>query len=65
MKKEVLYEYLGTNGIICTPVHLEGIYYVRKIRLTAEPDKLLTKNGKDFKTSIIVPEDEIVFCQEV
>ena len=28
MKKTVMYEYLGTNGTILSPVHLEDIYYM-------------------------------------
>jgi len=36
MIKEVMYVYLGTNGTICSPIHLEDIYYVRKYRLWAE-----------------------------
>ena len=35
MTKEILYTYLGTNGTITSPVHLEDIYYTRKVRLTA------------------------------
>ena len=48
MTKDILYQYLGTNGTILSPVHLEDIYYVRKVRLSADPGKMLTKNnGKD------------------
>lgn len=65
MTKEILYEYLGTNGIVRTPVHLEGIYCVRKVRLVAAPDKFLTKDGSAFKSSVIVPEDEVNFWYEV
>jgi hypothetical protein len=36
MTKTVMYEYLGTNGTICSPVHLEDIYYVRKLKLVAD-----------------------------
>lgn len=65
MLKEVLYEYLGTNGTILSPVHLEDIYYVRKLRLTAEGDKRLTKDNKIFKSSIIIPEEEFELWKEV
>ena len=47
MTKEVLYTYLGTNGQITSPVHLEDIYYVRSFRLNAEGEKRLTKDGKN------------------
>lgn len=65
MTKEILYEYLGTNGIVCTPVHLEGIYCIKKARLIADADKLLTKDNLNFKTSVIIPEDEIPLWREV
>ena len=65
MTKEVMYMYLGTNGTICSPVHLEDIYYIRKIRLTADFGKLLTKDGKKFETRIIVPEEESDLWLEV
>ena len=48
MIKTVLYEYLGTNGTILSPVHLEDIYYVRKYKLQADNLKRLTKDGKNF-----------------
>ena len=60
MTKEVMYVYLGTNGTICSPVHLEDIYYIRKIRLTASnSNKMLTKNGVDFCHTVIIPEEEV------
>lgn len=59
MKQQVFYRYLGTNGIIDSPVHLEDIYYIRKIRLTAESQKALTKDGKNLQYRVIVPEDEV------
>lgn len=58
MTKEIMYMYLGTNGTICSPVHLEDIYYIRKIRLTAENNKSLTKDGINFTYQIIVPEED-------
>ena len=58
MIKTVLYHYLGTNGTIISPVHIEDTYYVRKIRLTAEAGKKLT-NGHMVVSTIIVPEDEV------
>ena len=58
MQKEVLYQYLGTNGSILSPVHLEDIYYVRKIHIVADKDKVITKNGKTFEKAITVPEED-------
>lgn len=59
MTKSVLYKYLGTNGTIISPIHLEDVYYIRLIKLKADSGKVLTKNGKNFYSSIIVPEEEV------
>lgn len=58
MLKEVYYTYLGTNGTITSKVHLEDVYYVRKIKLIAEDGKYLTNGEKKVKT-IMVPEEEV------
>ena len=58
MQKEILYQYLGTNGSILSPVHLEDIYYIRKIRIFADEGKQLTKDGINFKKAITVPEED-------
>ena len=65
MTKIVMYEYLGTNGTILSPVHLEDIYYIRKLHLIADHDKRLTKNGKDFVQNVIIPEEELNQWKEV
>ena len=65
MIKNVLYEYLGTNGTILSPIHLEDIYYVRKYSLQADNGKKLTKDGKTFVKTAIVPEEELEQWQEV
>lgn len=66
MKKEVLYEYLGTNGTILTPIHLEDIYYVRKLRLIADKGKILKNIDSDAKReNIIIPESELDLWVEV
>ena len=59
MTKEVMYVYLGTNGTICSPVHLEDTYYVRKMRLRAGQGKKLTKNFVNLYSVITVPEDDV------
>lgn len=64
MKKDIVYRYLGTNGIIETPVHLEGIYYVRLFYLTPEDGKILT-NGNEFKKMIRIPEEELSNWYEI
>lgn len=65
MTKIVMYEYLGTNGTILSPIHLEDIYYVRKLQLLADNNKHLTKNGKDFVQNVVIPEDELDQWKEV
>lgn len=59
MTKEIFYLYLGTNGTILSPVHLEDTYYMRKIRLTADKGKILSKNGQNKCTTVLVPEEEV------
>ena len=65
MTKTVMYEYQGTNGIICSPVHLEDIYYIRKYQLTADSEKQLTKDGKHFFHQVLVAEDDVNLWKEV
>lgn len=64
MEKSILYQYLGTNGTILSPVFLEGAYCVKKIQLLAGKGKLLT-NGIEYKISVIVPEGEVENWKEV
>lgn len=64
MKKSILYQYMGTNGVLSTPVHLEGIYYIRKIALQADNGYHLTKMIK-FTSYIVIPEDELEEWREV
>lgn len=65
MTKINLYTYLGTNGVLTTPIHLEGIYYVKKVRLIADDGKVLTKNNKDFKQTVVVEESDVMNWYEV
>ena len=65
MTKEILYTYLGTNGTITSPVHLEDIYYIRKVRLTADAGKQLTKDDVNYASVVTVPEEEIDLWKEV
>jgi hypothetical protein len=65
MKKTIMYEYLGTNGTILSPVHLEDIYYIRKYKLQADNLKKLTKDNEHFVKEVIVPEDEVEEWKEI
>ncbi len=64
MKKQILYTYLGTNGTLTTPIHLENIYSIKKIFLTSDARKILT-NGEVKLHSITVPEDEVSQWYEI
>lgn len=59
-----MYRYLGTNGVLETPIHLEDIYYTRFFNLFAEPGKKLT-NGVAKYSSVRVNEDDINNWYEV
>jgi hypothetical protein len=66
MKTEIRYRYLGTNGVINSNVHLEGIYSVRSWILTADTGYRLTKDGKNFVQSVkVTDEAEIAEWKEV
>lgn len=66
MTKTTMYTYLGTNGIITSPVHLEGIYFIKKVRLEADENKVLTRDGGKTTSKVVtVPEDEVGLWKEV
>ena len=65
MKQTIMYRYLGVNGVIDSPVFLEGIYSVKSIALVAEEGKSLTKDGETFVKSVRVPESEVADWKEV
>lgn len=64
MTRTVLYQYMGTNGTILSPVHLEDVYYIRKIELVAGKNKILT-NGTVFKNMVTIPEEDEGLWKEV
>lgn len=64
MTKQVFYKYLGTNGVIESPVHLEDIYYVRLILLQADKGKVLTDGTRKVQ-SVKVPEEEVSNWEEI
>ena len=64
MKGIVIYRYLGTNGVIESPVHLEDTYYTRLIQITADEGKILT-NGVTKTDVIRVPEEDVPNWTEI
>ena len=65
MKKTIKYFYLGTNGTICSPVHLEDVYYIRKVTLVADKGKRLTCDGINFVYATTIPEEDVDLWFEV
>lgn len=65
MIKTTFYTYLGTNGTLTTPIHLEGIYSITKVELQAEAGKKLTRDGINFTYRITVPESQVELWYEV
>lgn len=65
MIKEINYVYLGTNGTITSPVHLEDIYYTTRVKLTADAGKMLTKDGEHLTKIVMVSEKEVAEWKEV
>lgn len=65
MKQRISYRYLGVNGVIDSPVLLEGIYSVKTITLIADEGHKLTKDGVNFVDSVKVPESEVSEWREV
>lgn len=64
MTKETWYRYLGTNGVINSPVHLEDIYFIRLAMLRPDAGKALT-NGIEKRMSVLVPEEDVDLWYEV
>lgn len=66
MKQTVMYRYLGVNGVIDSPVLLEGVQHVKSILLVASDGKMLTKDNKNFCYSTrVANEEEAALWKEV
>lgn len=57
MTQQIMYRYLGTNGVIDSPVHLEGIYSVKSWLLRAAPGFNLTQDGVNMVKSVRVTDE--------
>lgn len=65
MIQQTLYTYLGQNGTLVTPIYLENIYSIKKIKLVADENKMLTKDGINFKKTVIIPAEQVQEWYEV
>ena len=41
MRQSSMYRYLGSNGVITTPIKLDGVFSVQLARLDADDNKIL------------------------
>lgn len=65
MTKEFLYTYLGTNGTVTTPIHLEGIPAMKKVRITPAIGKKLTDGVKASTEPVVVSEADAAKWREI
>ena len=66
MEKEIVYRYMGSNGIIESSIQLAGVPATKLYRLITDYNKKLTRDGKEFfSISPVVPEDELKEWYEV
>lgn len=65
MVKISYYQYLGKNGLLTTPIKLEGVYSAEKVYLAADNGKLLTKDNKNFVESVTVAPEDVELWSEV
>lgn len=57
MTKYDLYRYLGVNGVIESPVYIDGIYSIKLCKLVAASGHLLT-DGNERVQTITIPVSE-------
>ena len=65
MKKVIYYTYLGDKGVLTTQLQIPGATSVKKVMLSADEGKKLTKDGKHFTSLVLVPETEVSLWYEV
>lgn len=64
MKKIKLYRYIGKNGIITTPILLEGTKVYEMFTLIASEGKVLT-NGEKVRDTVTIFADELDQWSEI
>ena len=65
MRQATYYTYLGDKGTVTTYLQIPGAFSVKKIMLAADENKKLTKDGKNFVSSILIPETELGLWYEI
>jgi hypothetical protein len=65
MEKIKLYQYVGDNGLLLTPIKIEGASYQAKLRLVAKDGYQLTKDNVNYHSSVTIPESEESEWREV
>jgi hypothetical protein len=65
MTAEKLYTYLGTNGTVTTPIHLEGVPAMVKVRVKPAIGKKLTDGKTVVEDAVIVSESEVANWREI
>lgn len=65
MTKEFIYTYLGTNGTITTPIHLEGIPAMKKVRIKPASGKFITNGTTITDDAVVVAESEVANWKEI
>ena len=64
MRKVKMYRYIGSNGIVTTPVFLEDVKHYSYYSLSADNKKILT-NGVETKYFVDVSEEEVSLWREI
>lgn len=65
MTTEFMYTYLGTNGTLTTPIHLEGVPAMKKVRIKPAAGKKLTNGTTTTDSAVIVAESEVANWKEI
>lgn len=65
MTTEFMYTYLGTNGTITTPIHLEGVPAMKKVRIKPAIGKKLTNGTTITENAVVVAESEVANWKEI
>ena len=65
MTTEFMYTYLGTNGTITTPIHLEGVPAIKKVRIKPAIGKKLTNGTTITENAVVVAESEVANWKEI